>query len=280
MLLAAEGAKVVVNDLGVSVSGEPGESPAEQVVQEITAAGGTVVANFDDVTSWDGSKHLVDQAVETFGDLNILVNNAGFLRDKMSFNMTEEEFDSVTKVHLKGHFCPSRWAAIYWRGRSKAGRDVYARIINTSSEAGLFGNAGQANYSAAKGGIYSMTLVFARELGKIGATANAIAPRGRTRMTETLGGPYAKEAVPTEGFDEWHPDNVAPVVGWLASPAAAGISGQVFVVWGGKVHLLAPFEHVASLVKEGRWTVSELAEAQGKLFGDRPTGVPRFLGSY
>ena len=271
LLLSSEGANVVVNDLGTGREGTGSDATAaEQVVAEIKAAGGEAVANHDDVSSWDGAKALVDQAVETFGDLNILVNNAGILRDKMSFNTDESDWDAVIKVHLKGHFAPSHHAAVYWRARAKDGQEPTGRIINTSSEAGLFGNVGQANYSAAKGGIYSLTLTLARELKRFNVTANAIAPRARTRMTEDIFG-----AAP-EGFDELAPDNVAPIVGWLASDAAAAISGQVFFVMGGRVDVLAPFQPVGTVAKSGRWTVEELIKVQDDLFANHPSKPPRF----
>jgi NAD(P)-dependent dehydrogenase (short-subunit alcohol dehydrogenase family) len=271
LLLASEGARVVVNDLGTEREGTGSDaSAAEQVVAEIKRAGGDAVANHDDVSSWDGAKTLVDQAVETFGDLNILVNNAGILRDKMSFNTDESDWDAVIKVHLKGHFAPSHHASVYWRGRAKEGHETSGRIINTSSEAGLFGNVGQANYSAAKGGIYSLTLTLARELKRFNVTANAIAPRARTRMTEDIFG-----AAP-EGFDELAPDNVAPVVGWLASDAAAAVSGQVFFIMGGQLRVLAPFQTAGSVSKDGRWSVEELIKLQDELFASHPSKPPRF----
>ncbi|HZT67813.1 MAG TPA: SDR family oxidoreductase [Acidimicrobiales bacterium] len=276
LLLAAEGARVVVNDLGTTLDGAGADtSVAQTVVEEITAAGGTAVANQDDVASWEGARRLVDHAVESFGDLNILVNNAGFVRDRMSFNMDEDDFDSVVRVHLKGHFAPSRFAASYWRSRSKAGEPVYGRVINTTSEAGLWGTPGQANYAAAKGAIYSMTLVLARELERLGVTVNAVAPRARTRMTETLGGGFSPDQ-PAEGFDDLHPDNIAPAVVWLASESAGDISGQVFMVTGGRVHLIDGFSEAAAVSKEGRWTAAELVEAQEKLFSGRRRGTPGF----
>src|SRR5580704_16549273 len=194
LVLAAEGAKVIVNDIGAGLHGVGGGDvhPAQEVVDLIKANGGDAAVNGDDVSSWAGGKGLVDQAVDTFGSLDILVNNAGILRDKMSFNMDESDWDDVIRVHLKGHFAPSHFAAIHWRNRSKGGEDVSGRIINTASEAGLFGNAGQANYGAAKAGIAAMTIVLGRELKNYGVTANAIAPRARTRMTEDLFGDMAK----------------------------------------------------------------------------------------
>ena len=276
MLLASEGARVVVNDLGVGGDGSGNDTtPAQQVVDEISAAGGEATANYDDVTDWEGARRLVGGALDRWGRLDVLVNNAGILRDKMSFNMDEEDFDAVIRVHLKGHFAPSKWAAVHWREASKAGEQTSGRIINTSSEAGLWGNVGQANYSAAKGGIYSMTLSLARELKRFNVTVNAIAPRARTRMTENLGGQFS-ESPPDDGFDDLHPDNVAPVVGWLASDDAADVSGQVFMVTGGRVHLMAPFEPVGEVRIDRRWTVPELIAAMAKLFGDRPSKVPRF----
>ncbi|GAC1314094.1 MAG: SDR family oxidoreductase [Acidimicrobiales bacterium] len=276
MLLAAEGAHVVVNDLGTQGDGGGRDTAtAQAVVDEITAAGGVAVANGDDVASWDGAERLVHQAIEVFGDLNIVVNNAGFLRDRISFNMSEDDFDSVLRVHLKGHFAPSKFAASYWRDRSKSGTEVYGRIVNTSSEAGLWGNPGQANYATAKGGIYSMTLTLARELKRFGVTVNAIAPRARTRMTEGLGGGFAPDQ-PIDGFDDLHPDNVAPTVAWLAAPEAARISGQVFMVTGGRVHLIDGFRNRASVVKDDRWTVGELIARQDELFGEHRRGIPEF----
>ncbi|MGH9049658.1 MAG: SDR family oxidoreductase [Acidimicrobiia bacterium] len=271
LLLASEGAKLVVNDLGGEWDGTGADTRhAQLVVDEITKDGGEAVANYDDVADWEGAQRLINQAVESFGDLNILVNNAGILRDRMSFNMGEEDWDSVIRVHLKGHFAPSRFAAVYWRERSKAGDDVYGRIINTSSESGLFGNAGQGNYAAAKAGIAALTIVLARELEKYGVTANVIAPRARTRMTEgTFGGFGAAE----EGqFDEFAPENISPLIAFLASPAASDVSGQVFVLWGGMVNRMGGWEPVATIKKDGRWTVDELASSKSELFGADGSG--------
>jgi NAD(P)-dependent dehydrogenase (short-subunit alcohol dehydrogenase family) len=276
LLLAAEGASVVVNDLGTALDGGGHDSSvAQAVVEEIEAAGGKAVANGDDVSTWAGAERLVQQAVETFGDVNIVVNNAGFVRDRMSFNMSEEDFEAVVLVHLKGHFAPVRFAAAHWRARHKAGEPVYGRVVNTTSEAGLWGTPGQANYAAAKGGIYSMTLTLARELERFGVTVNAIAPRARTRMTETLGGGFLAGA--DEGtFDDLHPDNVAPVVGWLASEEAADVSGQVFVVTGGRVHLIQPLSDASGLTRDSRWTVDDLVGEQDRLFAERRRGIPGF----
>ena len=275
LLLAAEGAQVVVNDLGGDWDGSGADNrPAQQVVDEIEAQGGKAVANYDSCASWTGAERLVQQAIDTFGTLDILVNNAGILRDKMSFNLDESDWDSVIDVHLKGHFAPSHFAAKYWRGRSKAGEEVYGRVINTASESGMFGNAGQANYAAAKAGIIAMTLVLARELGRMGITANAIAPRARTRMTETT---FGNSFDASGDFDEWAPENVSPVVGWLARPDSGHISGQVFVVWGSEVQVARGWEVVGKVdAGKTRWTVDGLVDAAPELFARRDPGVPAF----
>jgi NAD(P)-dependent dehydrogenase (short-subunit alcohol dehydrogenase family) len=275
MLLAAEGAQVVVNDLGGEWDGTGADSrQAQLVVDEIAAAGGEAVPNYDDVASWDGAQRLVQQAVDTFGRLDALINNAGILRDKMSFNMDEDDWDAVVRVHLKGHFAPSRFAAAYWREQVKSGQAVSGRIVNTASESGLFGQAGQANYSAAKAGIASMTIVLARELKKYGVTVNCIAPRARTRMTS---GTFEGFGEPEEGtFDQWDPDNIAPIVGFLASDAAAGISGQVLVVWADRVYRMSGWSVVNSIEKGDRWTVAELIEKKGELFSGEYGGkIPK-----
>ena len=273
--LAAEGAQVVVNDLGGEWDGAGSDNrPAQQVVEEIKAAGGNAVANYDSVSSWDGARKLVQQAVDEFGKLDILVNNAGILRDKMAFNMDESDWDSVIDVHLRGHFAPSRFAAEHWRTRAKAGEAVYGRIINTASESGLFGNAGQANYAAAKAGIAAMTIVLARELGKSGVTANCIAPRARTRMTENTFGNFG---APTEpgGWDQMAPENVTPLVVWLAGPDAANVSGQVFVTWGDEVSVMGGWHNEGKLKGDGTGPLS-LSDFPGTLFKDRDPGVPPF----
>jgi NAD(P)-dependent dehydrogenase (short-subunit alcohol dehydrogenase family) len=221
LMLAAEGAKVVVNDLGGSRDGTGGDAgPAQQVVDEIAAAGGEAVANTDDISSWNGAATIVRQAVETFGGLDVLVNNAGILRDRMLFSMTEEEWDVVLKVHLKGTFATSHHAAAYWRGRAKAGEANDARIVNTTSVAGLYANPGQTNYGAAKAGIATFTQIAALEMGRYGVTVNAVAPGALTRLTEDLG-------LPDEMTARFEPRWVAPVVTWLASAQSADVTGQV-----------------------------------------------------
>jgi NAD(P)-dependent dehydrogenase (short-subunit alcohol dehydrogenase family) len=224
LMLAAHGAKVIVNDLGGNVDGSGGDlSPAQQVVQEIEAAGGQAAVNGDDVSSWEGAQRLINTAIETFGDVHVLVNNAGILRDRMLTNMTEEEWDAVIKVHLKGTFAPSRWAAAYWREQVKAGRTVDARIVNTTSVSGIYGNPGQTNYGAAKMGIAAFTNIAALELARYGVTVNAVAPTALTRMTEGLGAAPETD----EERDTRSPRWIAPVVTWLASTESAGVTGHV-----------------------------------------------------
>ena len=275
LLLAGEGAKVIVNDVGASVSGEGGDKhPAEEVVELIKKSGSDGAVNSSDVSSWQGAKDLIDQAVDTFGSLDILVNNAGILRDKMSFNMDESDWDDVIRVHLKGHFACSHSAAVHWRNRSKAGEDVHGRIINTASEAGLFGNAGQANYGAAKAGIAAMTIILGRELERYGVTVNAISPRARTRMTEDLFGEMAKAE---EGkFDAFSPENVAPLVAFLASDAAADVNGQNFVVFGGSVWVMQGWKPAGQVKRDSRWTPKELADNKSTLFATRASSLPPF----
>jgi NAD(P)-dependent dehydrogenase (short-subunit alcohol dehydrogenase family) len=223
--LAAHGAKVVVNDLGGNTDGTGSDiSPAQQVVDEITAMGGEAVANGDSVSSWEGAQRLINTAIETFGDLHALVNNAGILRDRVLVNMTEEEWDAVIDVHLKGTFAPSRWAAAYWREQSKAGKPVSGRIINTTSVSGIYGNPGQTNYGAAKAGIAAFTNIAALEISRYGATVNAVAPVALTRMTEGLGPAPETDEEREARSPRW----IAPIVTWLASEESAGVTGRVF----------------------------------------------------
>jgi NAD(P)-dependent dehydrogenase (short-subunit alcohol dehydrogenase family) len=229
LLLARHGASVVVNDLGGSMDGEGADKgPAQQVVDEIEALGGKAIANTDDISDFDGAERLIRSAIDTFGGLDILINNAGILRDRMLTNMSEAEWDAVIKVHLKGTFAPCRHAAAYWRERAKAGEANDARIINTSSPSGIYGNAGQTNYGAAKAGIASFTIIAAKELVRYGVTVNAIAPAALTRMTEGLGMGQAPEEIK----EQMSPAHIAPIVCWLASPQAAHVTGRVFDVTG------------------------------------------------
>ncbi len=228
-MLAAEGAKVVVNDLGGSRDGEGSDAgPAQEVVDEITAAGGTAVANTDDISDWEGAERLIQQAVSTYGQLDVLVNNAGILRDRMLANMSEAEWDSVIKVHLKGTAGPSHFAAAHWRDRSKAGEEVAGRLINTTSPSGIYGNIGQTNYGAAKAGIASFTIIASDELGRYGVTVNGIAPGAFTRLTADLGMGAASDEVKEAMSPKW----IAPIVVWLASVESGGVTGRVFDVVG------------------------------------------------
>ena len=227
--LAAHGAKVVVNDLGGNVDSSGDDlSPAEQVVQEIKGMGGEAVANGDSVSSWEGAQRLINTAIETFGDLHAVINNAGILRDRMLTNMTEEEWDAVINVHLKGTFAPSRWAAAYWREQAKAGKPVDGRIINTTSVSGIYGNPGQTNYGAAKAGIAAFTNIAALEMARYGVTVNAVAPVALTRMTEGLGPAPETDAEREMRSPRW----IAPIATWLASAESKDITGRVFEVSG------------------------------------------------
>ncbi len=271
---ARQGAAVVVNDIGVALDGRGGSSgPADEVADEIRALGGHAVVNDDDVADWEGARRLIDSATEAFGRLDVVVNNAGFVRDRMFANADEEEWDAVVRVHLKGHFCVGRWAAAYWRDRAKAGEINDARIINTSSGAGLLGSVGQAAYSAAKGGILSLTLVQAAELGRYGVTANAIAPAARTRMTE---GVFAETMrAPEDGaFDAMAPDNVSPLVVWLGSAESAGITGRVFEVEAGRIGVADGWQHGPTVDKGTRWDAAEVGQAVRDLLAAAPAPAP------
>jgi len=278
LLLAEEGASVVVNDLGGEWDGSGADTrAASEVAAEITTAGGKAVANFDDVADWEGGQRMINQAIDAFGGLDALVCNAGFVRDRTVFNMTEGEWDSVVRVHMKGHFVPTRWATAYWRERFKETNEpVNARIVYTASEAGLYGNAGQANYSAAKAGIASMAIVVAREMEKYGVTCNTLNPRARTRMTINTFG--ADRLTGKEGeFDYNDPDNVSPLVAFLCSDAAADITGQTFVAGGDTVAWMQGWTRASRVKKDkDRWTPSELVAAKAELFGDKSTRPPRF----
>ena len=267
---ARQGAKVVVNDLGAEVDGTGGDvSAAQQVVDEIEGMGGEAVVNGDDVSNWEGAQRMVNQAIEHFGELHVVVNNAGILRDRMLTNMTEGEWDAVIQVHLKGTFAPSRWAAAYWRERAKADDPVDgAAIINTSSTSGLYGNLGQANYGAAKAGIAAFTLIAAGELGRYGVTVNAISPGARTRMTENLG--YGRQEVKPGEFDSRHADNVAPTVVWLGSnePEARAVTGRVFLVNGGNINCMEGWEAGPGVSQDDRWDPADLTSVIPGLVGD------------
>jgi NAD(P)-dependent dehydrogenase (short-subunit alcohol dehydrogenase family) len=279
LLLASEGAAVVVNDLGGGAAGDGSDAtPAQQVVDEITAAGGRAVANYDSVSSWAGAEKLIAQAVDAFGGLDVLINNAGILRDKMSFNMDEAEWDQVVDVHLKGHFATSKFAASYWRSKSKeTGEAVNGKIVNTASESGLYGNAGQVNYAAAKAGIASMTIVMARELERIGVRVNAICPVARTRLTETVAGAGEFMKAKEGEFDRFAPENISAVAGWLASDLSAGVTGQVFKVMGGQVQLLRGWRPVTEATDDKPWTIDSIESNATALFGGIDRGVPPFM---
>ena len=270
LALAQAGAKVVVNDLGVSLAGEGGDdTPAQEVVNEI---GGDARANYDDVADFAGAERLVRETVESFGRLDILVNNAGITRDRMLVNMTEDEWDAVLHVHLKGHFAPTRHAAAYWRELSKSGEEVRGRVINTSSPSGVFGNIGQANYGAAKAGIAGFTLIAAQELARYGVTVNCIAPNARTRMTEAAFGEIPK---PDEGFDAMDPGNMAPIVVALCADEAQDITGQCFFVYGGAVNVLRPWDAGELIASDEKWDADAfLAELRERFRqGAEPEGM-------
>jgi NAD(P)-dependent dehydrogenase (short-subunit alcohol dehydrogenase family) len=268
LAFAREGAKVVVNDLGVSLGGEGRDTAAAQrVVDEIKAFGGEAVANGDDVADWDGASRIIKTAVDTFGGLDVVVNNAGIVRDRMFVSCTPDEWDAVLRVHLRGHFCVSSHAVSFWRARQKAGAKVDARIINTSSGAGLQGSIGQSAYASAKGGIASLTLVQAAELARYGITANALAPAARTRMTE---GAFAdKMKKPDEGFDVQDPDNIAPTVVWLGSVDSAGVTGCVFDIEGGRITIEDGWNDGPTFDKQAKWDPREIGPVVADLLAQR-----------
>ena len=258
LALARAGAKIVVNDLGASLAGEGADAgPAHDVVREIEALGGAAVADGENVADFAGAKRLIDGAVAAFGRLDILVNNAGILRDRMLVNMEEHEWDAVIEVHLKGHFAPTRHAAAYWRERSKAGDQVTARVINTSSPSGVFGNVGQLNYGAAKAGIVGFTLIAAQELQRYGVTVNAIAPNARTRMTEAA---FGEIPAPEDGFDPADPANNSPIVVARCADEAQDITGQVFFIYGGVVNMLSGWEAGELFASDERWDPNALLQ--------------------
>jgi NAD(P)-dependent dehydrogenase (short-subunit alcohol dehydrogenase family) len=268
LAIAAEGGAVVVNDIGTSLGGEGRDtSAADAVVGEITAAGGQAIANYEDITDWDAAKRIVDAAVAAFGELHAVVNNAGIVRDRMFVSATPDEWDATMHVHLRGHFCLSRHAVDYWRAQQKAGNAVDARIVNTSSGAGLQGSIAQAAYSTAKGGIAALTLVQAAELARYGITANALAPSARTRMTEQA---FAdKMATAGQAFDTMDPANIAPTVVWLCSPASAHVTGCVFELEGGKIMLEDGWREGPLLDKGQRWQPAEIGPAVDQLLARR-----------
>jgi NAD(P)-dependent dehydrogenase (short-subunit alcohol dehydrogenase family) len=272
--LARQGAKVVVNDLGSEMDGSGGSlGPAGEVVEEIRGFGGEAIANGEDVSDFDGAGRLVTAAIETFGGLDILVNNAGILRDRMLVNMTIDEWDAVMRVHLRGTFSPTRWAAGYWRDRAKNGEVNDARIINTSSSSGIYGNVGQTNYGAAKAGIASFTIIAAMELGRYGVTVNAIAPGARTRMTESLMLARGVDDADPAQFDARSPDNVAPLVAWLASAESAEVTGRVFNVAGGRLSVAEGW-HAGPVVDKGdRWDPEELGPVVLDLVAKAPANA-------
>lgn len=279
LALAAEGAKVVVNDLGVGLDGSGSATgPAQQVVQEIRAAGGEAVAHNGDIATSEGAASLVAAALDSFGRLDTLVNNAGFLRDRMLVNLDEDDWDAVMRVHLKGHFLPLKHAAAHWRAEAKAGRMPEARVVNTSSGAGLLGSVGQGNYAAAKAGIVGLTLVAAAEMGRYGIQVNAIAPAARTRMTEAT---FAETmAAPGEGaFDAMAPENVSPLVVWLGSAASAGVSGRVFETEAGRITVMEGWRPGPTADKGARWTPAEAGEAVTGLLAAAETPQPVYGAS-
>ena len=274
LAFAAEGARVVVNDIGVGLDGSPagGGSAAQAVVDEIVSAGGEAVTSGANVADWNQAAELVQTAVGSFGGLDVLVNNAGIVRDRMIANTSEDEFDAVIAVHLKGHFATMRHAAAYWRGLSKEGKPVDARIINTSSGAGLQGSVGQGNYSAAKAGIAALTLVAAAEMGRYGVTVNAIAPSARTRMTETVFADMM--ATQDDDFDSMAPENISPLVVWLGSVESADVTGRVFEVEGGIIRAAEGWQHGPEVDKGARWEPGELGPVVRGLLSDARTPAP------
>ncbi|MGC8514175.1 MAG: SDR family oxidoreductase [Acidimicrobiales bacterium] len=256
---ARQGAKVVVNDLGSNTDGTGSSAgPAGEVVDEIRAMGAEAIANGDDVSDFDGASRMIRSAIDTFGRIDTLVNNAGILRDRMLVNMTPDEWDAVIRVHLRGTFAPTRAALDFWRERSKAGEDNDARIVNTTSPSGIYGNVGQTNYGAAKAGIASFTIIAAMEVARYGVTVNAIAPAALTRMTENLGMGQRAADIPEDQFNPLSADNISPIVVWLGSSESAGITGRVFNVMGGHLSVAEGWVEGPAADKDGRWDPAEL----------------------
>jgi NAD(P)-dependent dehydrogenase (short-subunit alcohol dehydrogenase family) len=273
LAFAAEGAKVVVNDLGGAPDGTGASAgPAHDVVDEIRAMGGEAVANADDVADFDAAAGIIQTAVDTFGRLDVVVNNAGILRDRMFVNIQPDEWDATIRVHLRGHFCVGRHASSYWRDRAKAGETVDARLINTSSGAGLMGSVGQTAYAAAKAGIAAMTIVQAVELGRYGVTANGLAPSARTRLTEGVFNDMMKEV--ESGFDAMDPDNISPLVVWLGSPESRDVTGRLFEIEGGVLSVCDGWQHGPRIEKDRRWEPSEVGPALRELIAKAPPPAP------
>ncbi len=265
LLFAEEGARIVVNDVGGANDGTGADiTPAQEVVNEITAMGCEAVANYDSVADWEGAQRMVNQAVETFGDLDILVNNAGILRDRVLVNMTEAEWDAVVAVHLKGHFAPTRWAAAYWREQVKAGIHKPRNVVHTSSTSGLFSNPGQTNYGAAKSGIATFSQICAKELTRYHVKSNCIAPGARTRLTLATPGLADLISAKEGQFDEWDPANISPLVAYL-STADCGFTGETFFVQGGVVRRVQSWTMAETVEQNDRWTVAGLADALAPL---------------
>ena len=266
LLLASEGASVVVNDLGES---------AEQTVSEIIELGGTAVSHSGNVADWNTGEDLVQKAINEFGDMHILINNAGILRDAMSFSMTEQEFDEVIAVHLKGHFVCARAAAVYWRNQAQAGISAPRRMVHTTSESGLFGGPAQSNYASAKGGILTLSLTLGRELSKYGVTTNVVAPRARTGLTDYIQSMSAPDD--EKAFDVYDPANVSPFVVWLCTEDAQDVNGQAFIVGGSGVWWMRSWSHINHIKLDGkRLTIKEITARKSDLFLDEPTAVPDF----
>jgi len=273
LAFAREGARVVVNDLGVARDGTGADrGPAQEVVDEIVAAGGDALANADDIADWDGARRLVHSAIATYGGLDVLVNNAGFLRDRMVFTTGEAEWDAVIRVHLKGHFATTRHATEWWRAQVKNGEPVDGRIVNTSSGAGLMGAVGQGAYAAAKAGIAALTLVEAAEMARYGVTANAIAPAARTRMTEEVFG--ERMQAPESGFDPNDPANISPLVVWLGSAQSRDVTGRVFEVEGGMISVADGWQHGPRVDRGTRWEPAAVGPAVRELLAKAPPPAP------